>query len=142
MNRFTTSIFVPALAKHEMTLVEALELAVKLNTPNSLVSDYYHGSMDDLKEGEEFILVVNGEKEKHEILMRGCNKVAGKLRLMFVEPEKEEVKRFAQWRFNNKHLDSIKNKTAYQLKGFTVQDLRRLIRHAVAGQERKMVSYR
>lgn len=142
MNTFSTPIFVPAKAKNEMTLVEALELASNLNAPVVSTSDIYHGAMDDLEEGEEFILVVNGEHHKHEILMRGCNKVGGKLRLMFVNPEKEEVKRLAQWRIPSKHLDTIKNKTAFQLKGFTVHDLRRLIKHCVTNNERQMVSYR
>ncbi|QGH71964.1 hypothetical protein N1M2_101 [Klebsiella phage N1M2] len=142
MKTFTTSIFVPSVAKEEMNLIDRLELASNLNKPVNLPDNLMHGGLDDVQEGEEFILVVNGLHERHEIKMRGCNKVAGKVRFMFVEPEKPEVFRFAQWRLRSANLMSMKNGKELQLRNFSAQDLRRLIRHSVANQERKMVEYR
>lgn len=141
MKTFTTSIFVPGYEKDKINLQEAMLLSHRLNTPVSL-PETNHGSLDEIEEGEEFILVVNGPVHKHEIKMKGARKTWGALRLLFVEPEKEEVKRFAQWRIKGTHLTTLRNNQYYQLKNFTVQDLRRLIRHAVGNGERQLVSYR
>jgi len=141
MKTFTTSIFVPAKSKKEINLQEAIMLSHRLNTPVSL-PELSHGSLDEVQEGEEFILVVNGEYQKHEIKMKAVGKVAGKMRLLFSEPEKDEVKRLAEWRFKDAHLSTIKNALYYQLKNFTIHDLRRLIRHAIGNSEKQLVSYR
>lgn len=141
MKTFTTSIFVPGWNKDKMNLQEAMILSHRLNSPVTL-PETQHGSMDDIEEGEEFILIVNGETYKHEIKMKGARKVAGKLRLLFAEPEKEEVKRFAQWRIKGTFLNTLNNGQHYQLKNFTVHDLRRLIRHAVGNREKQLVQYK
>lgn len=141
MKKFTTSIFVPEKAKNDMPLQEALILSHRLNTPTALVL-CDHGGMDDIVEGEEFILVVNGEHHKHEIKLKGVHKVGGKLRLAFSEPENAEVRRFAEWRLKSQYLLTANNKQTLQLKNFTVHDLRRLIRHAVGNSERQLVMYR
>lgn len=142
MQIFTTSIYVPAKKKKELTLLRVLEITTRLNTPVGLPSDLYHGGLDDIKEGDEFVLVVNGEEHKHEIKMRGCSKIGGKIRFMFVEPELPEVYRFAEWRLKPVNLMSCKNGSYLQLRNFSACDLRRLIRHSVANKERQMVKYR
>lgn len=141
MKKFTTSIFVPGKAKGELTLQESMILSHRLNSPVSLPLCNY-GALDEIVEGEEFLLVVNGEHHKHEIKLKGIHKVGGKLRLAFSEPEKDEVKRFAEWRFKSQHLLTSNQRRSFQLKNFTVHDLRRLIRHAVANDERQLVTYR
>lgn len=142
MKTFTTSIFVPSVTKEEMNLIDSLELGSNLNKPVPLPDNLMHGGLDDVQEGEEFILVVNGLYERHEIKMRGCNKVAGKVRFMFTEPEKPEVFRFAQWRIKSPNLMSMKGGKELQLRNFGAQDLRRLIRHSIGNRERQMVEYR
>lgn len=143
MKKITTSIFVPSKSKNELPLGEVLQLATKLNTKRYPLSDDLGlGALDDVQEGEEFELVVNGEYEKHHILLKGINKVGGKLRLMVQDTSLPEVQRFLEWRLDrNKLMSSNKGKTL-QLKNFTVEDLRRLIRHAFANQERSFVNYR
>lgn len=141
MKKFTTSIFVPGKTKKELTLNDAMVLGHRLNTP-AVITLCEHGGLDEIVEGEEFILVVNGEHHKHEIKLKGTHKVGGKLRLAFSEPEKEEVKRFAEWRFKSQYLLTSNHRQSFQLKNFTVHDLRRLIRHAVGNGERQLVNYR
>lgn len=142
MKVFTTSIFVPETKKKETNLIKVMETDMRLNAPVALPSDLYHGGLDDIQEGEEFVLVVNGPHHKHEIKMKGCSRTAGKIRFMFTEPEKQEVYCFAEWRLKTTNLMSCKNKTQLQLRNFTASDLRRLIRHSVSNQERQLVKYR
>lgn len=143
MNTITTSIFVPAKTKNEMTLSAASDLDNKLNGARYLSSDDLGiGALDDLKEGDEFVLVVNGEHGKHEIKLRGTNSVTGKLRLIAVEPKKPEVQRFLMWRIPRQHLVSRNRGTELQLGRYTITDLRLLIRQAFARRERSLVNYR
>ena len=143
MKKITTSIFVPSKAKKEMPLGDALQLVTKLNTPRfSLSQDLGLGTLDDVKEGEEFELVVNGETEKHCISFRGINKVGGKLRLMVTNVSSPEAQRFLEWRLDRSKLMSSNKGKTLQLRNFTTEDLRRLIRHAFANQERSLVTYR
>lgn len=142
MKTFTTSIFVPSVTKSEMTLLDVVEITERLSKPVSLPLDLATGGLDDIKEGDEFILVVNGAHERHEILMRGATNVSGKVRFMFVEPEKPEVYRFAEWRIKSTNLMSMKRGTELQLRNFSAPDLRRLIRHSFANGERNMIKYR
>lgn len=142
MKTFTTSIYVPHQTKAKMNLIDTLELAAELNNPVSLPSDLYHGGLDEVEVGEEFILIVNGTHHKHEIKMRGCNKVGGKVRFMFVDPSDEATYRLAEWRIKSVNLMKMKNGAELQLRNFGAQELRRLIRHSVAKRERNLVTYR
>ena len=143
MKKITTSIFVPSKTKAELPLREVLELTSKLNTSRTpLSNDLGLGTLDDVKEGEEFELIVNGECEKHHILLKGINKVGGKLRLMVQNTSSPEVQRFLAWRLDRSKLMSSNKGQTLQLKNFTTDDLRRLIRHAFANQERTFVNYR
>lgn len=142
MKSFTTSIFVPEKAINQLTLLDAEELKASLNKFNYLSSDECHGAMDDLEEREEFILFVNGQHHRHEIKMRVTSKASGKARLVFVEPNLPEVKRFAEWRVASKHLISMNRGAHYQLRNFSIEDLRRMIRHSISNKEKQLVTYR
>lgn len=143
MKKITTSIFVPSKSKKEMSLSKVFELTTKLNTTRiSLDKELGLGTLDDIKEGEEFELIVNGDHEKHHILLKGINKVGGKLRLMVQDTSLPEVQRFLEWRIDSNKLMSSNKGQVLQLRNFTVDDLRRLIRHAFANQERAFVNYR
>jgi hypothetical protein len=143
MKKIATSIFVPSKTKNEMPLGEMLNMTSRLNISRlPLSNDLGLGTLDDVKEGEEFELVVNGECEKHHILLKGINKVGGKLRLMVQNTHSPEVQRFLEWRLDRNKLMSSNKGKVLQLKNFTTDDLRRLIRHAFANQERTLVNYR
>ncbi len=143
MKTFTTSIFVPAKTKAELNVMQEYELSAKLfNKAIPISDDLGTGALDELKGDEEFILIVNGQHEKHHLKMKVSSHSAGKPRLMFVEPELPEVKRFMEWRIDQTKRMAQKNGTQYQLRNFTTVDLRRLIRSAYAGGERHHVNYR
>lgn len=143
MKKITTSIFVPSKTKNEIPLGEMLNLTSRLNISQlSPSKDLGLGTLDDIKEGEEFELIVNGECEKHYILLKGINKVGGKLRLMVQNTDLPEVQRFLEWRLDRSKLMSSNKGKVLQLRNFTTDDLRRLIRHAFANQERTLVNYR
>lgn len=125
-----------------MNLISLMTIDNRLNKPVGLPSDLYHGGLDDIEMEEVFTLVVNGEHEKHNIKLRACNKVGGKVRFMFLEPELPEVYRFAEWRIKSNFLMSTHKGKQLQLRSFTVNDLRRLIRHSVSNKECQMVTYR
>lgn len=143
MKKITTSIFVPSKTKSEMPLGEMLQLTAKLNIARvTLSKDLGLGALDDIKEEEVFELVVNGECEKHHILLKGINRVGGKVRLMVQDTSSPEVQRFLEWRLDRSKLMSSNKGKTLQLRNFTTEDLRRLIRHAFANQERSLVTYR
>lgn len=143
MKTFTTSIFVPAKFKAELNAMQEMEISRKLfNRAIPISDDLGTGALDDLKSDEEFILIVNGEFEKHHLKMKVSAHCTGKPRLMFLEPELPEVKRFIEWRIDQTKRMVQKNKTQYQLRNFTTTDLRRLMRSAFAGREAAHVNYR
>lgn len=143
MKKITTSIFVPSKTKNEMPLGEMLNLTSRLNISRlPLNNDLGLGTLDDVKEGEEFELIVNGECEKYHIRLKGINKVGGKLRLMVQDTSLPEVQRFLEWRLDRGKLMSSNKGKVLQLRNFTTDDLRRLIRHAFSNEERTLVNYR
>lgn len=142
MKTFTTSIFVPETAKANTKLIDIMEWDQRLNRPKASSSDVIHGSMDDLVEQEEFSIFVNGQHHRHEIKMKVTSVASGKARVIFAEPEKDEVKRFAEWRVKGQHLISMNRGAYYQLRNFSIVDLRKLIRHAFSNRERELVTYR
>lgn len=142
MKTFTTSIYVPHQNKAKMILTDMMELSANLHAPVALPTDLCHGGLDEIEVGEEFIITVNGTHERHEIKMRGCNKVGGKVRFMFVDPSDPAVHRFADWRIKPVNLMSMKNGTELQLRNFGAAELRRMIRHSIAKRERNLVTYR
>jgi len=143
MKKITTSIFVPSLTRQETPLAQRLALTARLNTQRICISDDLGlGSLDDIKEEEEFELIVNGETEKHCIRFKGINRVAGKVRLMVRNNTAPEVHRFLEWRLNPCNIMTSNRGKTLQLKNFTTDDLRRLIRHAYANRERSLVTYR
>lgn len=85
---------------------------------------------------------MNGEYERYSIRLKGINKCNGKLRLMVQEPALPEVRRFLEWRLDKSKVMSANKGALLQLKNFTTEDLRRLIRHALVNQERTLVNYR
>ena len=143
MKTFNTTIFVPSKFKKEMNIMESTAMAMKLNrslfTSNKGLGI---GALDHLLEEETFILVVNGEHEKYEIKLRVLQKNCSKTKLMVVEPESPEVKRFNEWRVEQSKTMSQNKGQKLQLKNFSVEDLRRLIRHAHTNQESSFVNYR
>lgn len=143
MKTFTTSIFVPAKFPGQMNVMEKMETDRKFqNRALPINDDLGTGALDSLESEEEFILIVNGQYEKHHIRMKASTHCAGKTRLMVVEPEKEEVRRFIAWRIDQSKRMSQNQGAKLQLRNFSVEDMRRLIRTAYAGQERKHVNYR
>jgi type II secretory pathway component PulJ len=143
MKKITTSIFVPAMSRQETPLEKRLSLVARLQSMRSQISDDLGlGSLDDIKEEEEFELIVNGETEKHCIRFKGINRVGGKLRLMVQNNQSPEVHRFLDWRFSPCHIMTSNRGKTLQLKNFTTEDLRRLIRYAYANRERVLVNYR
>lgn len=143
MKKITTSIFVPSKTKNEIPLGEMLNLTSRLNISRlPLSTDLGLGTLDDVKEGEEFELIVNGECEKYHIRLKGINKVGGKLRLMVQDTSLPEVQRFLEWRLDRSKLMSSNKGKVLQLRNFTTDDLRRLIRHAFSNEERTLVNYR
>lgn len=142
MKTFTTSIFVPPVAKEAMCLLEANELDYRLNRVVSLPSDLCHGGLDSVVQDEEFILIVNGLFERYEIKMKGFTKGSGKIFFMVSEPDLPEVYRFLQWRIKPTNLMSSNNGKRLQLRNFSVIELRRLIRHCLANKEKSLVTYR
>lgn len=143
MKTFTTTILVPANSKAQLNAMQQMEMNMKMATRGIPINDDLGtGALDDLKDGDEFILVVNGEVEKHQLKMKVSAHAAGYPRLMFVEPQLPEVKRFIEWRVDQTKRMVMKGKTQYQLRNFTTEDLRRLIRSAYAMGERHRVNYR
>lgn len=143
MKTFTTSILVPAKLKAELNAMQQMEMGMKIANKNiPITDDLGTGALDDLKDGEEFILVVNGEVEKHHLRMKVSAHCTGRPRLMMVEPGLPEVKRFIDWRIDQTKRMAQKNGSHYQLRNFTTEDLRRLIRSAYAAGERHRVKYR
>lgn len=142
MKTFTTSIFVPETAKANTKLIDIMEWNQRLSKPVPLFSDIMHGAMDDLVEREEFSIFVNGQHHRHEIKMLVTSTASGKARIIFAQPEKEEVKRFAEWRIKTSNLISLNRGSHYQLRNFGIQDLRRLICHARSNHEAQLVTYR
>lgn len=142
MKTFTTSIYVPHQSKASMTRIDAMDLAADLERPVSMPADLCHGALDEIKAGEEFIILVNGTHERHEIKMRGIHGGVGKVKFMLVEPTNPEVHRFAEWRVKHCHLMSMKNGTQLQLRNFGPTELRKMIRHSIAKRERNLVTYR
>lgn len=143
MKTFTTSIFVPAKLKSELNAMQQYEIGIRLANRNIAISDDLGtGGLDDLKDGEEFILVVNGPVEKHHLKMKVSAHSAGRPRLMFIDPELPEVRRFMDWRIDQTKRMAQKKGSQYQLRNFTTEDLRRLIRSAYAIGERNLVNYR
>ncbi|AEV89565.1 hypothetical protein OBP_128 [Pseudomonas phage OBP] len=68
MKTFTTSILVPAKLKAELNVMQQMEMSRKLATKNIPISDDLGtGALDDLVDGDEFVLIVNGEHEKHHL---------------------------------------------------------------------------
>lgn len=142
MKTFTTYIFVPETAKANTKLIDIMEWDQRLNRPKASSSDVIHGAMDDLIEREEFSIFINGQHHRHEIKMKVTSTASGKARLIFTEPEKPEVKRFAEWRIKGSHLLSMNRGAYYQLRHFGIAELRKLIRHAISNKERELVTYR
>jgi len=143
MKTFTTSIFVPSKSKKELTLLKTEELSQRLNKLRfSQGTTFGEGALDEIQENEEFVLIVNGEYERYSIRLKGINKCNGKLRLMVQEPALPEVRRFLEWRLDKSKVMSANKGALLQLKNFTTEDLRRLIRHALVNQERTLVNYR
>lgn len=142
MKKFTTSIFVPPLTKEAMQLIEAGELHTRLNRVVGLPSDLCHGGLDSVVDNEEFILIVNGLFERHEIKMKGFTKGSSKVFFMVCEPDLPEVYRFLQWRIKPTNLMSSNKGKRLQLRNFSVIELRRLIRHCLANREKSLISYR
>lgn len=143
MKTFATSIFVPSKTKKELPLSKAEELTQRLNNQHFAHNTHFgEGALDDVKEDEEFVVMVNSDYERHEIHLKGTNKVGGKLRLMVKNPTLPEVRRFLEWRLDRSKVMSCNRGSMLQLKNFTTEDLRRLMRHAIANQERTLVTYR
>lgn len=143
MKTFTTSIFVPSKSRHQMNAMEIAEMGYKISNRSRPITDELGtGALDDLQGEEQFILIVNGEKEKHEIKMKALTAGIGKTRLMVTEPDNPIVSRFLEWRIDSAKRMTQHNRTSYQLKNFTIEDLRRLIRTAHAQNERRLVAYR
>ena len=142
MKTFTTSIYVPHTAKSEMTRIDAMDLAADLARTTPLPTDLAHGGLDEVKLGEEFVVLVNGTHERHEIKMRGIHGGVGRVKFMFVNPSDPAVRRFAEWRVKHENLMSMKNGAELQLRNYGAVELRRLMRHAIAKGERNLVSYR
>lgn len=143
MKKITTSIFVPSRTRQEIPLIERMELMCRLNAQRTSISDDLGlGALDDIKEGEEFELIVNGETEKHCIVFKGINRCGGKIRLMIQNNQSPEAHRFLEWRFSPAQIMTSNRGKTLQLRNFTTDDLRRLIRYAYANRERTLVNYR
>lgn len=143
MKTFTTSIFVPGKLKSELNVMQQMEQSMKLAGKNIPISDDLGtGALDDLKDGDVFTLVVNGPVEKHHLKMKVSGHGAGRPRLMFLEPQLPEVRRFMEWRIDQTKRMASNRGTQYQLRNFTTEDMRRLIRSAYAMGERHLVKYR